>query len=880
MRILLNLLALLVPRDERPRWREEWRAELQYGGRRMLLGALPDAWAMRRLASGSRLPSSGSRGRHPFHALDQDVRYGMRTLAAAPGFVLGVVLSLTLGIGGNIAAFTFINAAVFRPFPGVQDQHELVRLRVDVTRDGIPMPTSFLSTGELTAADGLELLRSRVTTVDALSAHVSRDLIIAVDGQPSTRPGAVVSSNYFDVLGVRPAVGRFFSPADDQPGGDPVAVISHAAWQRLFNGDPGAMGGTITVNGTTVHVIGVAAEHFIGVRKGDERTDVWIPLGLAELTLRDSSGDPVRWTTARNLYLDFVGRRSPGTTVEAVAAEMQLLAAQLQVTAPPDTTYQAAARRVWLNDPAESAPEVVAFMIIPLLVLAIACVNAANLLLARAARQTRDWTVRLALGASRWRIVRQVLAESTVLATVSAALGLVLANWAIGVVARQIPVPLPIDVRVVAFTLVISLGAALAFSLAPALSVIRRASRRAVTSTAPVAMPRSRGRSVLVALQAALSLGLLTTGAQFTNTVFADNPNAAVIPSPERLVIAPFDLDPLRLSPDEQRDFYQRLITRTRQIPGVAAAGVSTPGLVTGVMGRTAAVRIWTPATPAEGTRQFPMLASPGALDAIAVPLLAGRQFDDSDAERLRQVIVNEPFARKFFHGPALGRTFRLALESAPERSEEVTIVGIAGGIMRQADSEGPLLYSPTTLEPLPARALYVRTDGTQSFSIAALSAAVRAIDARVPVSSSSTLAETRAGRHRERQLLARGAAALGLVALVLAAGGLYGVVSYVVSLRRQEVGIRLALGAEARSIVVMITRQALTPALIGAVIGLLGAAIAGRVVQSNLYGSAPTDLRVFAGSTALLLVVLFAATIIPARRAAGINPLDTLRTE
>jgi putative ABC transport system permease protein len=307
---------------------------------------------------------------------------------------------------------------------------------------------------------------------------------------------------------------------------------------------------------------------------------------------------------------------------------------------------------------------------------------------------------------------------------------------------------------------------------------------------------------------------------------------------------------------------------------------VSTPGLVTGVMGRTAAVRIWTPATPAEGTRQFPMLASPGALDAIAVPLLAGRQFDDSDAERLRQVIVNEPFARKFFHGPALGRTFRLALESAPERSEEVTIVGIAGGIMRQADSEGPLLYSPTTLEPLPARALYVRTDGTQSFSIAALSAAVRAIDARVPVSSSSTLAETRAGRHRERQLLARGAAALGLVALVLAAGGLYGVVSYVVSLRRQEVGIRLALGAEARSIVVMITRQALTPALIGAVIGLLGAAIAGRVVQSNLYGSAPTDLRVFAGSTALLLVVLFAATIIPARRAAGINPLDTLRTE
>jgi hypothetical protein len=297
-------------------------------------------------------------------------------------------------------------------------------------------------------------------------------------------------------------------------------------------------------------------------------------------------------------------------------------------------------------------------------------------------------------------------------------------------------------------------------------------------------------------------------------------------------------------------------------------------------MGRTTAVRIWTPATPAEGTRHFPMLTSPGALDAIAVPLLAGRHFVDADAERLQHVIVNEPFARKFFDGQALGRTFRLAFESATGRSEEVTVIGIAGGIMRRADSEGPMLYVPTTLEPLPARALYVRTDGTQSFSIAALHAAVRAIDARVPVSSSATLAETRAGRHRERQLLARGAAALGLLALLLAAGGLFGVVSYIVSLRRQEVGIRLALGAEARSIIVMITRQALTPALIGAAIGLLGAAVAGRVIQSNLYGATPTDVRVFAGSTALLVAVLFAATILPARRAAAINPLDTLRTE
>ena len=322
MRILLSLLALLVPRSERPRWREEWRAELQHGTRRMILGALPDAWTMRRLHRRS--------ARSPiFHGIGHDLRYGLRTLAAAPGFVLGVVLSLTLGIGGNIAAFTFINAAVFRPFPGVQDQHELARIRVEVTREDSPMPSSFLSSAALTAADGLALLRSSLTTLSGLSAHVDRDLVISVDRRPVTGPGAIVSSNYFDVLGVHPAAGRFFSPADDQPGADPVAVIGHAAWQRLFAGSPAAIGSTISVNGTTVHVIGVAAEGFVGVRKSDRRTDVWIPLGRADLALRGATGQPVRWQSARSLYVDFVGRRMPGTTIAAVQGQVALLAAQL-----------------------------------------------------------------------------------------------------------------------------------------------------------------------------------------------------------------------------------------------------------------------------------------------------------------------------------------------------------------------------------------------------------------------------------------------------------------------------------------------------------------------------------------------------------------------
>jgi hypothetical protein len=308
MRILLSLLALLVPRNERPRWREEWRAELQHGGRRMIPGALPDAWAMRRLHRRS------ARSRI-FHGLGHDFRYWMRTLAAAPGFVLGVVLSLTLGIGGNIAAFTFINAAVFRPFPGVHDQHELVRIRVEATRADTPMPSSFLSAAEQTAADGLALLRSSLTTLGGISAHVDRDLVISVKGRPVTGPGALVSSNYFDILGVGSAAGRFFSAAHDDPGTEPVAVISHALWRRIFAGSPGVIGSTLTVNGTTVHVIGVAAEHFIGVRKGAREPTSgsrwgW-PIWRSGTPLDDpSSGSPQGTSTWTSSAGGFPGRPS------------------------------------------------------------------------------------------------------------------------------------------------------------------------------------------------------------------------------------------------------------------------------------------------------------------------------------------------------------------------------------------------------------------------------------------------------------------------------------------------------------------------------------------------------------------------------------------
>jgi hypothetical protein len=314
VRIYLWLIARLVPSSVRQRWREEWRAELRHGGLRLLAGALPDAWTIRRLSPPGRRPRI-------LQGIGQDVRYGVRSLIASPGFILGVVLSLCLGIGGNIVAFSFINAAVFRPFPAVRDQHGLARVSVGTAPDGRGVSLTFLRATGLSAGDGLDLLRGSFSTLSALSAHYETNLVISAAGQPFTGPGALVSSNYFDVLGLRPAAGRFLSPADDRPGGDPVAVISDAAWQRLFDRSPSAIGSTITVNAATVHVIGVAPAHFIGVRKSNDKPHVWIPLGLAELTLRDRNGRPVGVKAAQNVYFDYVGRRRPGVTMEQVDAE-------------------------------------------------------------------------------------------------------------------------------------------------------------------------------------------------------------------------------------------------------------------------------------------------------------------------------------------------------------------------------------------------------------------------------------------------------------------------------------------------------------------------------------------------------------------------------
>jgi predicted permease len=900
IRWLVALIAWLVPPPLRPRWREEWAAEIAHVTSwrdrfRLLAGALPDALAARRIHrhAARQIARAGA-----FAGFDLDLRFALRGLVKSPAFAAGAISSLAIGIAATATAFSFMNAAVFRPFPEVSAQDELVRLTVGRERYQ-KFSTRALPYRDYTTA------RDTLTTMSGVAAVRNATFAIMASGQVASVPGALVSSNYFTVLGVRPAAGRFFVETEDGVSGAPPAVvISDSLWLRLFARAPSAIGASMLINGADVRIVGVAPPAFIGVRRAEDPPRLWLPMAMAPLTLRDRDGRPADVHAAGPLWLDLVGRRRSAITFEQAQAEVATLRARLEATAN-DPLAHVSAMRVWMNDPSRLRGELAAFMAIPLVVLAIACVNAANLVLARSRRNVRDWTVRLAIGATRWRLLRQVVAEALLLSVTAAAIGLLITRWAVSLAAHQFPVPIPIDARVLLFTVGVAFATSLGFSVGPGLAVTRSAAERLAAASSFVAgRVRSRTRFALVAFQAALSLGLLATGAQFTARMHASAPREHV-PSPETLAIGTFDLDPLRYEPGAGEEFYRRLVDRVRRVPGVAAAGLSTRGLVIGTVGRDVYARVLLPGAAEDGKRVLAYHVSSGFLDAMGVPMRQGRRFDAPDADRVASVVVNQAFADKLLGGHALGRTFRMAAPPVAPRdgveagmilidngvarfsgntattdTRDVTVIGVVGGILKRGELEPPILYYPAPLVYQPARTLYLRLAGSGAFDAAALHQAVREVDARVPVIDLATLAEIRDRSNEEVRVLTNAAGVLGIVALILAAGGLYSVVSYVVSQRRRELGIRVALGASSARVVRTIVTQALTPTLVGASIGAAGAAAAGMIIRSQMYGVTPVDPVAFGGATTLMLAVMTLATWLPARQAARIDPVTVLRED
>lgn len=892
VRVVIAAGSFVVPKTLRARWREEWMAEMAHAtsvlehrgnaGRvlvRMAAGSVIDALMLRTLAFAALL-SRGSLSR-VWQGSGRDVHLGVRSLRTAPGLTLAIVGSLALGIAASATGFSVLQTMFHRPFPHVDDQSRLQHLCV--TRDGSSCAASF---------DDYSRLRDHLDSAVGISASYRVDLAIKLRGaSATTAAGAVVSADYFDTLGVRPAVGRFFTPADEAAGwAQPVAVVAHDLWQRGFLGEPAAIGSVLLVNNTAVRIVGVAPRHFVGVNPKIDgyRTMVWVPSSIGDLALRNGIGERVSASTLEPSYkLGLVARMKPGVTPEQLAADASSIAAGFapgSLRQAPSTgsrgvsrhgTPSVTVRDVFLNDPDKSLPASLAFTGVPAIVLLIACVNAALLLVARAASRGPEWRLRMAIGATRWRLARQLLVEATVLAAASGVSGVLAASALLRLQGRAVPLPLPIDGPVLVFTVAMVVCVTLLFGVGPAWTT---ATRTTLASRLGRQHARGRMRGLLIGAQAALCVGLLATGAQFLRAL---NVNMATIgiSDPANLIVASFDLEPLHYTNSQTEAFYTELTRRIDRAPGVERAGLSSSDYW-GVSTEPGFARFFLPGDEADTPRTAGVSAIAGdLLETLELQLLKGRPLASDNTSGVREILVNEALERMLPDHTALGRTLRIAPNQSPREEMQAEVVGVVAPLPGDARSDNgsrPHLYYASSSTESPARQLYIRA-GHVGQSIAGLRRLVEAIDDRVPIEV-TTLDQFFATRQPESRWIASSTAGLGLLGLLLTAGGLLGVVSYVVTLRTPEIGVRMALGASQRNVLLLILRQALTPVVVGLMLGSAAAAALGFVTQARLYGSEPVDPVALATGAAVLLCATGLASLIPARRASRIQPNTVLK--
>jgi predicted permease len=591
--------------------------------------------------------------------------------------------------------------------------------------------------------------------------------------------------------------------------------------------------------------------------------------------------------------INYVGRLSASSSIDDVLSQAEVAAAH--VAAPPAEGQRrrlTRVRRLAVDDTSGLAVEIAAVMLVPFVVLLIGCINAANLLLARGIQRGRDTAVRLALGASRWRVVRQTLAECALLALLSAAVALALLAWALSALELLVSFPMAVDLRVVMFAVTVSLASVVAFGLAPALRLSSANPGAALgSSRGGQDRSRSRVRQGLVAAQVALSLGLLATGGQL---ITAARQLGAITGAqdPSTLLMVSFDLAQLDAEPAAAEAFYGSLLDRVQRLPGVERAGLANGGALWTFGGRSgdnSQFLAWSPgASPDASQSVFGGYVAGDLFEAVGVRLLRGRTFEPADGtERPRVALVNRTAADRYFDGNAVGQIIRVAARGQQyDASQEAQIVGVVESVLEPysvldlEDPTVPGIYLPARLEDEPALTLYVRARDTPSGVLAGIRQATDAVDPRVPFISSMTLAERQYERQIEDRLAAQGLTTLGLLGLALACGGLYGMVSFLVSMRRREIGVRMALGAEPRGILRLVLKHGMNVALLGAAIGGAISVVLSVVLRANMYGVPPMDAAALAGTMALLLTVVLFASFVPARRAARVDPMVVLRDE
>ncbi|MGD0436216.1 MAG: ABC transporter permease [Bryobacteraceae bacterium] len=851
---------------------------------RIRSGATPheSEWASRRDFGNVPLVKEGIRetwGWTSLERLGQDIRFGWRSLRKSPLFATMAVLSLTLGIGANASIFSVINAVLFRPLP-VERGSELVSLNETLAGNTVP----------LLSYPNYRDFRDRNSVFTGLAAYTIVPASVGPKGNAQRLWGYVVSGNYFELLGVKPHAGRLLLPEDDKVrGGHPVLVLTYAAWQKRFGGDPNIVGAKVQVNGREFTVLGVAPKEFIGTEIMIA-PEVFFPIAMQK-ELEGGEGYLDR-RTGWSVFV--VGRLKPGVTRAHAESVLNGIAQQLAQEYPREVggmkikLSPTGLGGSYMRDPT------IAFAAtmfgVCCLVLLVACTNLASMLLARAGDKRKETAIRIALGASRGVLIRQLLIENLMVALLGGAGGVLLATWIMSALTAWHPpveIPLvisaPVDIRVLLFTLVVSTVTALLFGLLPAFQATKTDLVPALKNEA--ATPRLRYwhlRDYMVAAQVCLSVLLLFCSVLVVQSLqrSLDAPRGF---QSHGLATASFDLNMQGYDEPRGREFERKVLDQVRQLPGVdSAALVNNIPLAAGVGSNHIYIEGKpVPKRAADVPIAYEFIASPDYFRTMRTRLISGREFGDRDKQGGRRVaIVDSAFAEQLLDGGGspLGRRF-----TTNTTKEPIEIVGVveAGKYYQLNERRQMAFWTPLDISYTSIASIVARTRTNSPEALApSIRGVVREIDPSIALFAAGSVDDQLSLTFFPARIAAITLSAFGILALVLSATGIYGVMAYAVSRRTREIGIRMAIGATQAQVLESVARRAATLIGTGLVLGLGMALFAGRLLGRLLYGVKPTDPLSFAIVFGLMLAIGAAATFLPARRATRIDPTQALRQE
>jgi putative ABC transport system permease protein len=822
-------------------------------------------------------------GRNPFHGITDDLRAGLRTLRKNPAFAAILVLTLALGIGANTAIFSLIDAVMLRSLP-VSHPEQLVQVRIDADDNSLTNPL-------------WEQLRDRQDVFSGLFAYSQERFNLTQGGEARYANGDWVSGGFFSTLGAGAAIGRTFTAADDRRGCAAMAVLGYSFWQRQYGGDPEILGRSIWLDGHPFRILGVGRAGFTGIDVG-RAVDVYIPI-CSEAVLR---GARSQLDERKSWWLTVIGRPKPGVAASRVAARLKTLApAVFEATIPAD--WSAKDQREYAGRPLEMLPAsggisylriqyrdaLLILMTVVGLLLLIACANVANLLLARAASRRREIAVRMALGAGRWRLMRQLLTESLLITAAGATLGALFAQWGsrllVGFLSsanNRVFLDMAMDTRVLAFTAGVSAIAVMLFGLAPAWRGTRVDPQAAMkVSARSIAEGHSRFNlgKVLVSAQVAISLVLVVGAALLLSTFWKLTTLDAGFDR-DHVLIVNTDLRNAQFPKERLVPAFEEMRQRLTAIPGVLSASSGNTPLSGTTQNTSIAVDGFTPQSERDSYLWLNYVSA-GFFETLGTPLLAGRDFDQRDTGGSAKVaIVNETAARKFFHtANPVGRYYRTGY---PVKDKLVEVVGVVkdAKYSKLREKQPAIGYLPAAQGYVgPYVTFELRSAGAPANLASAARAAMEKVNPAIVLVFNTLAVQVSDSLVRER-LLATLSAFFGGLALLLAAIGLYGVISHNMARRRGEIGIRMALGAERARVLRMVMRDVTLVVGIGLAVGLGASLAVTRYIASFLYGVTTTDARTLAAAMIFFGAVAAIAGFVPARRASRLDPMVALREE